>query len=132
MRTKRKRIDGTVTGSKRRKVSHCIPRNTTHAAFLSHDVLSVCYPEVVSLRQYLADSLPVTSRARRRKLTTHVLEDGSAFLDTTLVGVPTKVEQRIKEDRNREFILFTQSQQRSTSSNNGIREEDRLTEVRVH
>jgi len=78
------------------------------------------------------NSLPSTSRARRRKITTHGLECCSDFLDTTLIGVSGKAKPALQEERHREFIAFTQSQQRSTHSSNGIRGEDHLTEVSFH
>lgn len=129
MRTKRKRIEEHVTDVKRQKVSDSVVRRNK-AGPLSHEVLSSCYPEVRSLRQYLVDSLPLTSRARRRKTTTYVLDDGSNFLETTLVGTLRKAKPGLEEERRREFVHFTQSQQRSTHSSDTIAEQDRMKEVR--
>ena len=128
MRTKRKRADEPVTAAKRLKALYPTV-GATKVGPLSRQVLSSCYLEVRSLRQFLVDSLPCTSRARKRKITTHTLENGSDFLDTTLVGISSNAKPSLDEERHQEFVAFTQSQPRSTHSSNGTPEEDRLTEV---
>lgn len=128
MRTKRKRTDEPVTTAKRLKASDATVRGS-NVGPLSHNVLSFCYEEVCSLRHYLVNSLPPASRTRMRKITTHTLENGSDFLDKTLVGISRKVKPAQEEERHREFVAFTQSQQKSTHSSNGTPDEDRLAEV---
>jgi hypothetical protein len=130
MRTKRKRVDEVVTNAKRIKSSDSIPK-CSNARPLCNGVLSFCYTEVPSLRHFLVNNLPFTSRARRRKITTHTLGDGSDFLDTTMVGVSEKAKPAVEEERHREFVAFTQSQQRSNHSSNGTPEETHLAEVRL-
>jgi hypothetical protein len=128
MRTKRKRTGETGTTAKRLKTSESAERSTKFRP-LSHKVLSFCYSEVYPLRQFLLNSLPSTSRARRRKIASHGLENGSYFLDTTLVGISGKAKPALEEERRRDFAAFTQSQQRSTHSSTGTPEENHLTEV---
>lgn len=128
MKTKRKRVCEPGTNAKRLKASDSGARGTESGP-LSYTVLSFCYLEVRSLRQFLAASLPPTSKARRRKITTHTLENGFDFLDTTLVGISRKAKPAQEDERQREFVAFTQSQQRSTHSSTGTVEEDHLTEV---
>jgi hypothetical protein len=127
MRTKRKRVDELVTNAKRLKASDSAL--DSKARPLSPRVLSFCYLEVLSLRQFLINSLPSTSRVKRRKLTTVVLDDASDFLDTTFVGISRKTKSNTEGERRREFVTFTQSQQRSTRSSNATPEEDHLAEV---
>jgi hypothetical protein len=129
MRAKRKRGDEPLTITKRIKASNPAARGRDIGP-ITHNVLSFCYREVLPLRLFLSSSLPPTSRARRRKITNHVLESGSDFLDTTLVGISSRARPALEEARHREFIIFTQSQQRPSHSSNGVPEEDRLTEVR--
>lgn len=128
MRTKRKRVDHHETTAKRLKTSDSGVQGT-QVGPLSHNVLSFHYPEVCPLRQFLLNSLSSTSRARRRKITTHKLKNSSDYLDTTLVGIPRKAKATLGEVRDREFIAFTQSQQRSSHSSNGTPEEGHLAEV---
>ncbi|KAK1143635.1 Telomerase reverse transcriptase [Aspergillus melleus] len=62
----------------------------------SHPVISLYYPRVVTLRQYLLKRIPVSSKSRRRRIAAvrndltlpDLKRSGLAtFLDTTLVGV---------------------------------------------
>ena len=76
--------------------------------------------------------LPSTLRARRRKIATHIFADGSEFLDTTMVGVSRQAKPALEEERNREFVAFTQFQQRASYSSNGTPEASQLTEVRLY
>jgi hypothetical protein len=129
MRMKRKRADEPVNTAKRLKAYDATVRGS-NVGSISHNVLSFCYQEVCSLRHYLVNSPPSISRTRRRKITTCTLENASDFLDTTLVGIPIAAQPAQEEDRHREFVAFTQSQQKSTDSSNGTPEEGHLAEVR--
>jgi hypothetical protein len=128
---KRKRANEPSSTSKRLKASDAIVKGSNVGPF-SHTVLSFCYQEVCSLRHYLVNSLPTVSRIRRRKITTYKLENGSDFLDTTLVGIPATAHHAQEEERHRDFIAFTQSQQKSTDSSNGTAQECHLAEVRFN
>ena len=130
MRTKRKRINDSVVNAKRLKSSGTITRST-NAKSQCDGVLSFCYIEVHSLRQFLANSLPSSSRVRRRRINIHMLKDGSDFLDSTMVGISTKLKPALEEERHREFVAFTQSQQRLTHSSDGTPDENHLAEVRL-
>lgn len=98
----------------------------------SHPVLSRYYPRVVSLRQYLLEQLPSTSKARRRRIASlgkprHKDVEKAAngdsdesdkelavLLDQTLIGVSKKTTSAaVVEARQREFAAFTQSEERS-------------------
>ncbi|KAH8703330.1 hypothetical protein BGW36DRAFT_85569 [Talaromyces proteolyticus] len=103
-----------------------------------HLVLSRYYRRVVTLRQYLLEELPSTSKARRRRIAslgksghgsdatantslhlnasndkngdiTHLVR----LLDTTLVGELKRSIPTVVEARQRDFAAFTQSEERS-------------------
>lgn len=97
----------------------------------SHPVLSRYYPRVVTLRQYLLDELPFTSKARQRRIASlgkpprsDVEETANGdrderdkalalLLDQTLIGVFKKTTSAVVEARQRDFAAFTQSEERS-------------------
>ena len=101
---------------------------------VSHEVLSLYYPRIVSLRQFLTSSLPLSSFARRRRVSTYGF-DGQVgrqechLFDSTLVGVFPEAQATIKEARKRDFLAFTQSQQKSTNDSNGSTPNSRFAEV---
>lgn len=128
MGRKRKRVAECSTIAKRLKVSTS-DANGGELGSISHKILSYSYSEVYTLRHFLVESLPSTSRTRRRNISTHTLENDSAFLDTTLVGRSRKTKPAQEEERHREFVAFSQSQRRSTHSSNGTPEEHHLKEV---
>jgi telomerase reverse transcriptase len=139
MGKKRKRparlLDGeTSLPCKRRKGSGHSRAALTH----EHPVLSRYYPRLVTLRQYLLEQLPESSKARRRRIaglgrdpnakTNHALgqrqitgnsNDGDnvcqimELLDSTLVGILQQSSPAVTEDRQRGFAVFTQSEERS-------------------
>lgn len=105
---------------------------------IEHPVLSRYYRRVVTLRQYLLEELPSSSKARRRRITSAGKRDeskktdsnGSAvaappegstdggidfarFLDSTLVGLLHCPSPAELEARQREFAIFSQSEERS-------------------
>lgn len=87
----------------------------------THPVISLYYRQLLTLRQYLLNQLPITSKSRRRRITslstssqdrnTAVL---AALLDSTLVGVLKDRSPSIDSERQRDYRAFTQSQSRST------------------
>lgn len=136
MGKKRKRPQKATTSQydpiKRRK-------NTPGASTtIEHPVLSAYYPRVVTLRQYLLEELPSSSKARRRRITsagkrdennksdpnasaiaasTHGGTNGGVdfarFLDSTLVGLLHCPSPAELEARQREYAIFSQSEERS-------------------
>lgn len=96
-----------------------------------HPVISLYYPQVSTLRQYLLQQLPSSSKLRRRRIRSFkaapgaVAEDKSAtdqlaiLLDTTLVGVPKESVPAVDRSRQRSFAAFTQSQDRSQCTDTG-------------
>ncbi|EED18804.1 telomerase reverse transcriptase, putative [Talaromyces stipitatus ATCC 10500] len=106
------------------------------AVTVEHPVLSKYYRRVLTLRRYLLEELPSSSKARRRRITSVGKRDEinkpdanvstlapssqqvtdaefARFLDSTLVGIlhyPCPAELNA---RQREFALFSQSDERS-------------------
>lgn len=106
------------------------------AANIEHPVLSRYYRRVVTLRQFLLEELPSSSKARRRRIisagkrnessktpsngvetssqgSTDSGIDVARFLDSTLVGrlhCPSPAEL---EARQRDYAIFSQSEERS-------------------
>lgn len=124
-----------TTGRFRAKESH------TDQNEHPHPIISLYYRQVLTLRQYLLQQLPLTSKTRRRRilsLKTPVApriavdkSDGghgqhedpvriiANLLDTTLIGVPK--EPPLTGDRiyRQDFVTFTQSQDRSQCTDTG-------------
>lgn len=104
---------------------------------IHHPVLSAYYRRVVTLRQFLLEELPSSSKARRRRITSAGKRDenkesdpnsstaastqGSTeggidfaqFLDSTLVGLLNTPSPAELEARHREYAIFSQSEERS-------------------
>lgn len=100
-------------------------------ASIKHPLLSLYYPQVLTLRNYLLSRLPLFSKSRRRRVTsagthyqtsadvaasedpsnTHRLEDDRALaklLDATLVGRPDGQSPDQDDSRVRELATFSQ------------------------
>lgn len=90
---------------------------------MKHALLAQYYPAVLTLRQYLLDNLPASSRLRRRKIaavgsdpSTDQRPDGIAaqlatLLDTTLVGLhvlPKHLAKSQSESRLQQWIDYSQ------------------------
>ena len=103
----------------RKATNHASPGLQEPSAYVHHNVLSSFYPRVCTLRDYLLDSLPATSRVRRRKLTTFGKNDTTSILDTCLVGVLKQLSSSVTELRKIDFATFTQTQCRATGLNTG-------------
>lgn len=105
---------------------------------VEHPVLSRYYRRVVTLRQYLLQELPSSSKARRRRITSAGKQDENnktnpnasavaasiqgrsdggidfaRFLDSTLVGLLHCPSPAELEARQREYAIFSQSEERS-------------------
>ena len=125
-RKKRQRdLDATIVHpAKRVKVrdQRSRPRDTNKKeSSVSRTLLPLYYKRVVSLRQFLISRLPSSSKFRRRRLVNYGLYqpaslNGSNFLDTTVVGISEETAVAVEEERRRDFLNFTQSQQKSTHS----------------
>ncbi|KAG2412542.1 hypothetical protein HFD88_010099 [Aspergillus terreus] len=94
----------------------------------SHPVISLYYPQVLTLRQYLLQQIPVSSKSRRRRIAS-VRADGSDtetegdhglanLLDRTLVGVSKESPPTSTPENRRELARFSQSQSRSVEDSN--------------
>lgn len=113
-------------------------RTAATSVTVEHPVLSRYYRRVVTLRQYLLEELPSSSKARRRRIisagkreeevkpesdasivapSTQDGADGSIdfarFLDSTLVGLLRCPSPAELDARQREFLVFSQSEERS-------------------
>ena len=138
MTRKRKFCDATNPAPRKRRAQAVnIQRNKqehTSNNDLSHELLSLYYPRIVSLRQFLLSSLPPSSTSRRRRLSAYGIDSQAGtktphLFDSTLVGVFPEPELAIQEARQRDFVAFTESQQRSTDGTNGSTQSGRFTEV---
>ena len=96
-------------------------------SILIHPVISLYYPKVLTLRQYLLCRLPASSISRRQRIQllcpnvqqepslqydTHAL---SHLFDSTLVGLFNESSPTINQSRMIEFVTFSQSQDRRSS-----------------
>jgi hypothetical protein len=99
-----------------------------------HPVISLYYPRVLTLRQFLLQHLPSSSKSRRRRILSlrgfaadnknasdqrHDVQSLANFLDTTLIGVPKESVPAVDSSRQRDFAAFSQSQDTSQSSDTG-------------
>lgn len=105
---------------KRQKNSRPSPgTGNSKDSIIKHTLLSQYYPQVLTLREYLFQRLPNTSKIRRKKIVSvgrdPSEESLSAFLDSTLVGVSvcTEVSQ---EERWHQWTTFTQRADESAST----------------
>ncbi|KAL2823751.1 hypothetical protein BDW59DRAFT_91548 [Aspergillus cavernicola] len=96
----------------------------------SHPVISLYYRQVVTLRQYILQRIPRSSKARRRKIAAVRSDDAEIpstdhgkcladLLDTTLVGIWEEISPTRSQERRRDFIAYTQTQ-RVTQMNTDI------------
>lgn len=96
----------------------------------THPVISLYYPHVLTLRQYLLRQLPVSSKLRRRRIASLIeataakdedhrwsahVPDLVHLLDTTLVGVLHESPPTTSQERRRDLAAFTESQAQSGS-----------------
>ncbi|KAJ5817557.1 reverse transcriptase [Penicillium robsamsonii] len=99
---------------------------TPHApishAKTSHPVISLYYRQVVPLREFLLQQLPVTSKSRRRRILTldspenqdtNASQTLAELLDSTLVGVLKQSSPTLNSERQKEYSSFNASQSRS-------------------
>ncbi|KAL2860670.1 telomerase reverse transcriptase [Aspergillus lucknowensis] len=97
----------------------------SNAAEISHPVISQYYRQVVTLREYLLQRIPHSSKSRRRRIA-GVRSDNAGnaspstapsanetdlahLLDTTLVGVWAELSPPRSQARRRDFIAYTQT-----------------------
>lgn len=113
-------------------------RTAATSVTVEHPVLSRYYRRVFTLRQYLLEELPSSSKARRRRITsagkrdeknktdpnvsavaastqggTDESIDFARFLDSTLVGLLHRPSPAELEARQREYAIFSQSEERT-------------------
>jgi hypothetical protein len=137
MTRKRKFCDATNPVPRKRRAQTVNNQRNHHGRSdlpVSHELLSLYYPRIVSLRQFLLSSLAPSSTSRRRRLSTYGIDSQAGtktphLLDSTLVGVFPEPELAVQASRQRDFIAFTESQQRSTDGTNGSTQSGRFTEV---
>ncbi|CAG8097164.1 unnamed protein product [Penicillium salamii] len=103
---------GITTGTRRFRIS------APNSREISHPVISLYYQNVLSLRDYLLQQLPPTSKSRRRRIRTLASrpDDSQALaqlLDSTLVGVLKDASPVVNSERQKEYSSFNESQSRS-------------------
>ena len=125
-----------VAQSKRLRLSHAASNHPkkVKCGSSSFRLLSNYYPSVRSLRQFLLSGLSSSSKSIRRKLATFGLNDPNApgkqnFLDSTIVGTLKEPKAAVQEARKRDFLTFTQSQQKSSHRSADKSDECHLAEV---
>lgn len=134
--TKRKRSSRStqLQPAKRSKVDnihtsgHEPPKRLSAKAL--HPLLNKCYPEVKSLKCYILDQLPPTSRLRKRQLSYFERENTEQhdFLNKTLVGIKESTPPSIRSARLLQLSQFTQAQ-RSAHSHSAAAPSCSLDEV---
>ncbi|KAJ9485945.1 hypothetical protein VN97_g7403 [Penicillium thymicola] len=93
----------------------------------SHPVISLYYQQVVPLRGYLLQQLPVTSKSRRRRILTlgsredqdpnaqsQTSQPLAKLLDSTLVGVLEESSPTLNSERQKQYSSFNKSQLQSS------------------
>lgn len=93
----------------------------------SHPVISLYYQQVVPLRGYLLQQLPVTSKSRRRRILTlgsredqdpnaqsQTSQPLAKLLDSTLVGVLKESSPTLNSERQKQYSSFNKSQLQSS------------------
>ncbi|GAD98225.1 telomerase reverse transcriptase [Paecilomyces variotii No. 5] len=126
MGKKRKRpARQTETPSKRVQVASKPSRENE----TTHPVISRYYLRVLTLRQYLLEQLPPSSKSRRRRVASLGRQGGdeeniealATLLDSTLVGILRETNRKNDQERQKDFAAFTQSQYKSslTSTDTG-------------
>lgn len=119
------------TTEKRQKI--CLD-GAGHDSSVKESLLTLYYSQVLSLREYLLSKLPSTSKIRRKKILSvgpqrqqEKVIDGegrgvsklSALLDDTLIGVSSGPDES-RDERMKQFISFSQREDRSTSEPGGM------------
>jgi telomerase reverse transcriptase len=119
MGKKRKRPikDRGPTPSSHNGITKSTRRFRTAPISRTHPVISLYYQKVFTLRDYLLQQLPSTSKSRRRRILSLDSPDASTsalaqLLDSTLVGVNDSCPT-VNSERQKEYLSFTQSQSRS-------------------
>lgn len=115
--------------------SHHLKANGNEApstAETSHPVISLYYRQVVTLRQYILQRIPKSSKSRRRRIAAVCGGDGAGslddpgtgktqnrdlanILDTTLVGIWKELPPTQSQTRRRDFVAFSQAQSAAAS-----------------
>lgn len=105
---------------------------TPSTAETSHPVISLYYRQVVTLRQYILQRIPKSSKSRRRRITAvrgrdvagglkdpvttqSQNQDLATLLDTALVGIWKELPPTQSQARRRDFVQFSQAQSAAVS-----------------
>ena len=117
---KRTRHSASDHDQKRQKISKPSPgTGNSKDPIIKQTLLSRYYPQVLTLREYLFQRLPNTSKIRRKKILSvgrDPSEEGlSAFIDSTLVGVSVCTQASQKE-RWQQWTTFSQRADESAST----------------
>lgn len=87
-------------------------------ASVAYGVLPRCYSQVKTLKGYLNESLPSTSRSRRKRLAQFESQsaDNSHLLNTTLVGINTITSSSTQVARANDLNNYTSTQRASKAA----------------
>lgn len=130
---KRKRAeDGTEHEGPARQRRRLPGHHLQSADAVKHALLAQYYPKIQTLRQYLLDNLPPTSRIRRRKIEAceaHASENQDTvrvqlanLLDTTLLGLhicPEEIAKTHSKSRLQQWIGYSQKDDSHVTISNG-------------
>lgn len=157
MAKKRKRPDTLQEKARKRTKLEIEPRSlpaNSRQGHVRHPVLSLYYPRVTTLRNFLLSSLPAASKVRHRKiaslgfvreeqpqrrtLVSSVASDTHShtealpsLLDKTLIGVAKEHGALVEQERKKDFVVFSQSQYRSSLVSSGKVPDCSQSEVRI-
>jgi len=112
---KRKRsgsIPDIRVASKRSKIDDVLfAGSTLDRSHALHPLLDKCYRQVKTLKEYLRDALPTTSRVRRRRLSSFAdeNEEHRELLNSTLVGLLDAPTINILDERTQQWAQFSQT-----------------------
>lgn len=89
-----------------------------HQGHIHHAVLAAFYPRVLSLRDFLIERLPKSSRVRRRRIASFGRDSTPSpfarhLWDTTLVGILQDPPPLVTEQRRKNFSAFRQPQKQA-------------------
>lgn len=128
-----------VKKQKTSSVSASVNDTQTKLTGVRHPLLSLYYTRVLTLRDYLLWKLPPSSIIRRRNLVKRNADSEGgdttnaglqATLDGTFVGILEETKPTVDAVRQRDFLAFTQSQQRASVTQHGSPEDYLQSEVR--
>lgn len=129
---KRRRSASTSTvARKRSKIDDRCPASASLGrSHILHPLLNKCYHQVKTLKDYLLDALPATSRVRRKRILcfADATREHSELLNGTLVGLFEVPSVSALVQRQQQWAQFTQTR-RATQAHSATTQQCTLDEV---